>query len=762
MFKKILVVILLLSFFLTPMFFIARKQSHAYANNENLYISVNTNDFTQKDEKQNNNVTIGSIGVQYEKVAENNHLSLYIDRNPFSIKIKNKVTGYVWNFNLENTEKERLNEEWQRFAKSLVVIYYYDTNFNKRQATIYDKNVNLSFDKIEDGVKANVDFKDIGISFDIYLRLNDDSLDVKVPYESIKDSKGSLASIELFPFLGAVKDGERNGYIFIPDGSGALIRFNKPVKEIDEPYVARIYGNDEAVSNTQENSKSNFINNLTNVSPKRIFIPVYGMIHNVGKDGYLAIIESGAEYANIVCYPAGVSTDFNWVTSEFVYRNKYFQPISKNMDGFLTYQKDKNRFDIKIKIAFLSNNEADYVGMAKRYQQDLINRGLLSPNIIDRNDRGIPLRIEFFGGEMKKGIIWNSIVVMTKVKQAEYILDDLKKSGIPNFLVIYKGITRGGYTGTLPQLFPFDERLGNYNDFKDFFDGKKVDDVQIASFTDFTTAYQGAGGYNPRTDIAYKINKRPIQFNKGKDLKDYFYLSPVAALKKFEMDRENFKKYNISSIAVNTTPSVLFSNFLEGRNVTRSQSIDIYKKLFKEMHKDFTSISLYAPNEYLFKYANNFLDIPMYSSQYTYETDTVPFLQIVLRGYVDLYAPISNYYADINEETLRMVEYGVYPSFLLTYMPSYMLIDTPSKNIISSRYYDLKDLIIRQYNKVNNALKYVKGEKIVSREILDDKVVKVDYSNGVSIIVNYKDKDYIYNGKTVQAKNYLILGGGLK
>jgi len=125
-----------------------------------------------------------------------------------------------------------------------------------------------------------------------------------------------------------------------------------------------------------------------------------------------------------------------------------------------------------------------------------------------------------------------------------------------------------------------------------------------------------------------------------------------------------------------------------------------------------------------------------------------------------MYSPLLNYSPDIEEESLRMIEYGVYPSFLLTAQAPYLLIDTPSKNIISSKYDDLKESMIELYKKVNNALKYVKNQRIVSREVLSDKIVKVGYSNGVSIIVNYTDSPFPYKGKVVNARDYLVMMAG--
>lgn len=762
MFKKIFAAL-----FIIYLCFVGSTSIYAQEGDSNITSlrTLSSNNYTRVENVSGTTVNNANIviGPNYQKMAETTQLALYVDKNNFSIKIQNKSTQYVWTSNLEKTDGERLNTQWANFAKSSIIVYYYDKDFNKKQMTLYDNNVTMKIEKIDNGVKNSISFGDIGVSFDVKITLYDDYFEAEVPSSSITDKNGLLVSIELFPFFGAVKDGQINGYTFIPDGSGALVRFTSD-KIADEAYIQRVYGIDEAFIErlgTGQSSTSGIGSDdlISNIRPKRVSMPVYGMVHGVKKNGYVTMIQSGAEYANIVFYPAGVSTDFNWITTEFVYRERYFQPISKSMDGFLTYQSERNDFDARLKIVILSNDDADYVGMAKRYQRELLDKGVLRENILDKEGIDIPMRVEFFGGETKKVLFWNTVVPMTTANEAASILADLRRSGIKNLMIIYKGITKDGFSGTFPQIFPFEESLGSQAAFMDFFKTNNTNNSKAALYVDLTTAYDRAKGFNHRYDISYKINKRPIQFSTSY-VGDYFYLTSSASLRIFNENLKNFVDYNISSIAVDVTPSLLTSTFLSGAKITRAESIKNYESLFKRMNENFKSVSLYQPNEYLLQYANNYLDVPLYSSQYIFETDTVPFLEIVLRGYVDMYSPLLNYSPDIEEESLRMIEYGVYPSFLLTAQAPYLLIDTPSKNIISSKYDDLKESMIELYKKVNNALKYVKNQRIVSREVLSDKIVKVGYSNGVSIIVNYTDSPFPYKGKVVNARDYLVMMAG--
>ena len=71
------------------------------------------------------------------------------------------------------------------------------------------------------------------------------------------------------------------------------------------------------------------------------------------------------------------------------------------------------------------------------------------------------------------------------------------------------------------------------------------------------------------------------------------------------------------------------------------------------------------PNQYLWNDTSEYINMPLQNSQYMYETDSVPFLQIVLKGSIDYYSPyvIEGFYNQRNK--LMMIEYGAYPFFII-------------------------------------------------------------------------------------------------
>ena len=78
-----------------------------------------------------------------------------------------------------------------------------------------------------------------------------------------------------------------------------------------------------------------------------------------------------------------------------------------------------------------------------------------------------------------------------------------------------------------------------------------------------------------------------------------------------------------------------FSYRYENDVVYRSEMIKI---LTSELDKvEGLEISTTSPNSYLYNYLTNYYQAAYESSKYLYETDSIPFISIVLSGYVNLY-----------------------------------------------------------------------------------------------------------------------------
>ena len=746
MYKKILACGLLASLLFTNTYATAVPIIQAQQNNT----KFESNLFTQI---ENDSIAFPNPNASlegFEKVAENDYLELFVDPNSLAIKILNKETNYIWSSTLDNRENYQLNQTWQHFVDSAITIDVIDRNGNASRESITTNNSTVAINKTTEGFVAAITFGQSAIELQLSVKLEGRDVVVHVPQEQIREQENArLASIQIYPFLGATKEDQVPGYMFIPDGAGALIRYGSDQVRMESPYRASIYGDNLGINNVASISTVNRAFNAT--------MPVFGMVHGVFENAILAIIEEGDNYAEIIAQTAGLSTEFNWVTAQFNYRYAYRQPTTQDEvrgPSIELFQEERNSFDITLRYRILENETADYVGMALAYQAYLKEIGILAP----LETTGPSMRLEFLGGELQQGLLWNTVVPMTPITDIPNFISRLQAQGLEDLLVVYRGWSRGGLTGSLPNRFPFERRLGSQSDVNDVVEQLATKDIPMFFHTDYSRAFINSNNLFRGSNLAQQINTRTIS-GTAFDV-PFNFLIPQQALEQARNDRSRFEAYGMNNIALETTASTLYSVFNRGSEATRSENREILNELMYTLNAgDVSRTALYEPNAYAWGLTSHYFDIPMTSSGHLFVTDTVPFMHIVLRGHINYYAPVTNFSANQRQDLLRMIDFGAYPSFLLTSEPSHLLADTPSRHIFTSEFDIWEETIVNHYQIVAEALSFVEGERIVSREVLAPGVVMTGYSNNVQIIVNYTNTDFTQDSLMVEAYGFAVVKG---
>lgn len=323
-------------------------------------------------------------------------------------------------------------------------------------------------------------------------------------------------------------------------------------------------------------------------------------------------------------------------------------------------------------------------------------------------------------------------------------------------LMVYKGWGSGGLTGSFPNRFPL-ETYGSGMDVSQVQTELGEMAIPLYFHTDYTLAFDRPSGFGAdglleqinANDFSVMYNNQTIR-----------YLTPQASIGLFEQDVNEYSNHDIDLLAVENTAERLYSVHnnvsASSRQESKAMMQDLYGKM-AEMTDD--RLVFYQPNQYAWQYMDKYFDIPMGSSNFIFTSDTVPFLQIVLKGYVDYYATFANFSSNKQDDLLRMLEYGSFPSFYLTTEDPYELADTPSRDVFNSQFTSWEEEIIRQYQVVKELAEVTAGAAIESREVLDPGIVQVTYDNGVSVTVNYTTSDYAEEDVSVEAKGYLITEG---
>ena len=154
---------------------------------------------------------------------------------------------------------------------------------------------------------------------------------------------------------------------------------------------------------------------------------------------------------------------------------------------------------------------------------------------------------------------------------------------------------------------------------------------------------------------------------------------------------------------------------------------------------------------------SHYLNMPLYHDRSRFITDSVPFLQILLRGYVDYYSTYLNFSTNQEIDLLKCIEYGSNLAYLISAEESYLIANTLSNHLYATHYESNKKLIFEQINDASVALNQVKGQAIENRVVIETGVVEVTYANGVRIYVNYTGDAYTYNNIEIPSMDYKVV-----
>ena len=147
----------------------------------------------------------------------------------------------------------------------------------------------------------------------------------------------------------------------------------------------------------------------------------------------------------------------------------------------------------------------------------------------------------------------------------------------------------------------------------------------------------------------------------------------------------------------------------------------------------------------------------MATSGYNYIAKEVPFLQTVLRGYIPYWAPYINFQSNEKVFFLKLLEYGAYPSFLVTNQSPVKLRNTNSSYIYTSEYSVLKDKILAYEKELSEVFEQLEGTGIQEHRTLRENVVMTIYKNGVTIYINYSENEFLYEDIVVRPLSYLLV-----
>lgn len=675
-----------------------------------------------------------------------------------------KEVGTIYTFDVNSATPKELTKA-EQYIKAFCTEYSYEELDKDHALTKYEGD-----DKNPPNFKMALEYK-----------LDEHGLSVTLPASGIRFNQSlyTLESLTVLPYMGAGAHAEltpNDGYIFFPDGSGTLFDFETLSKSQSNLSVGgMVYGEDYAYQTLQGASHQ-----------ETIRYPVYGIaeegkvlqstgygseIVSTGSRGFVAIIEEGDSLAELRATSGGSSHKYFSVQMSFYPRPKDTYILSDSVsigssNEWTVISSRKYTGNYTIRYIMLSDDEGSkyeptWLGMAKAYQDYLIDEEVLSP-LTEKDVKGdIPLYIESFGAmKTVERIMSIPMEIMTPMTTFEDIktmysqLSDEKLLGdkaINNVIFKLTGFANGGMYSKMPYHLDWEGAVGGKKGFEDLVkyanDINSSTDGNLQLFPDFDFSYiKNTGlfdGLSTRDHAVKTIDNRYSSKRYYSATKQtyisYFELAISPAYFEYFYTKltENYIKYSVIGdgsdlgISVSTLGTDLNSDFDEDEPYNREDSKKFAIEAFDYFNGKYGSVMTDGANAYAWKYVDHIVNMPLTSSRYLESSASVPFMGAVLHGFIQYAGAPLNMEGNTNYAVLKAIENGASPYFTLSYRNT----DILKEDTIYSKYYSIRYNIwvgevnddgvfeygelVDLYERVNNALADLQTYNIIDHQFIN-------------------------------------------
>ncbi len=613
----------------------------------------------------------------------------------------------------------------------------------------YDGSVimgGLTVNKLENEIVAEYDFFMEEITVPVHYTLDGEKLVVTVLPEEIVETASRIVDVSIHPFFGCGSSSDQ-GFIFVPDGSGAIIDFNQLSTS---EYKQKLYSKDESLYSFTANE-------LTAPS----VMSVFGIGVN-GKGSCFGIITGGAQDAYVCAEPGNNITSYNAVYPTFNVMSKDIRDYPNDWRSEVDIIPEDKKDTGPMQVTYYLNNdpEPSYMDFAEIYREYLVEKYGLEKMTESSYPMTMDITMSAIKGKSFIGLPYDGVQVLTTAQQANSMVDFFKSNGVET-VVKLNNWSKETVWNKIPDKISFLSSVGSKNAMTGLL--KAAGDNGLV-YLGRNTTYVTGGNTFPKSskyaknsyDTATVFQNYNLVTRIRKDETQYFLSSNsiISSTDSFlkSLSQKVDKKVGVSFDNLNT----LQSDFSANETSLTATAANINKAL--SLVKD-RNVAVTGGSDYTLGYADFIFSMPSSSSSFDVTSYDIPFYQIVLHGYVPYSIEAINSSANPDKAMLKTLEYGSNLVFNFIGADSDETRYSTCDNLYNATFSQWKDYSLEKWNEFSKIQADKQNQLIVDYKRLATDVTYTEYENGDAVIVNYSDNDYNYNGTTVNAMGYAQVKG---
>ena len=571
-------------------------------------------------------------------------------------------------------------------------------------------------------------------------------------------------SLSLMPNFGAATvDEYQEGYILVPDGSGALMAFNSYISNVTD-YKRPYYDND-------------FYSDYYYMPEygEELYMPLYGMLYgsmDSAQKGFLAIAEEGARTAVLNVKLASSSADsakYNKAYNSFEitqYRRVKINGEYSSSSGTYLVNTGMQDLDLTVRYQFYGSG-VTYFDMARGYQTYLAGRENIP---IEYGDGAARLYVEMVGGvnitSRFVGIPYSSAYSMTTYEELLDMMDQLE--GV-DYLLQYDGVFNGGWNSELYRGADLAGQNGSKAAMRKLLARAQEQGIPLYLQTALTQVSEKGGGFRASSHAVRSYDNEEVSISRyqpvlgilynslsdGMIHDSHYILSPRylgAVTDAFLKEAGQYGALAVSDLAGMYYADYRYENYISGEQGNRVLEESL-EKLSGE--KD---LALVNPHIDKIGYGSVAVDVSRESSDYATFAVTIPFKQLVMNGLIDYTTE------DVNLSSknpayfvLQAAELGAYPKFLVTWKNVDALKNSDFSYLYSAQFSVLEEKLKGVYEESAAIRSQIGTDEIVGHAVVESGVYRTDYATGKSVYVNYNLYDVeLPDGTQLPAEGYLL------